>query len=178
MARKRGFILGPTIHKIFVQLAEAHKRSGGVFNNTLPILELSAFLKEHPEYAEETLPQAKRLVRKYLRVVRPRPASPGGLFHPERVVPAGPNLSCLMKNVVPVILDFWKANDTEKKRLADAAFRQKNDYWRTRKRAFTRTGLPDLGEIETVVYGYKLPPVPTMPDELLLDDDDDDGEDS
>jgi hypothetical protein len=173
MARKRGSILFPVIYKIINNLDETHK---GPFEDTYVRLQLSEFLRTHPEYREETIKQAARVYHQYQKIVRPRPSSPGGFYHPKRIIPAAPAQSCTMQRVTLAQFDFWENHDTAAFIRASEAHEEKQAYWADRKRGFASTGLLTLGDVERAVFGYVEPPVPTMPPEILDPDPDEDEE--
>jgi hypothetical protein len=163
-------MLMPVIHRIVRNLPDA---SIGVFEDTHARLALAKYLQENPQYRMTAMEQAKREYARYQKILSPRPASPGGFYHPERLVPASPSKSIFMAKVGLVQLDFWKDKHEEAKRHADEAHAKKTDYWETRRRALIETGLTNLNDVECAVFGYKPRPVPTMPDEIFTDDGDD-----
>jgi hypothetical protein len=173
VARKRGFILGPTIHRIVKGISA--ERTDGLWSDSRARLLLAQFLRENPEYLDEPFAQASRHYKRYQKLVRPRPTSPGGFFHPERVIPGAPGESCLIGRAGIVQLDFWQDHDETAKRRADDAHERKRDYWNSRRRAFTATGLLTFEDIERNIFGWTPPPTPTIPEELIDPDDDDEG---
>lgn len=171
MARPIGQGLLIKCHKIQKRLSEEQK---GPFADSVAILRLTEQLRADPESVDYAR-IARQVWKQYDARVRPKPTSPGGLYHPERLIPAAKGQRVQMQLAGPAQLVFWDDVDAKAFVQTERARNTRKDYNLERLKAFADyPAFITLDAIEINVFGYVRPPLDTLPGELF-DDDDDDG---
>jgi hypothetical protein len=169
MASKLGSGLWIKCHKIALGLTDEKK---GPFAESIAVMRLANVLRSDPEsIGIDKI--ARQLWRRYDQLMRPRPGKTGGIYHPQRLIPAANRQRCMMKVAGTLQLKFWEEVENDAFANAREVHEAKIDYIATRLKAFAEyPQYPLLPDVERYIFGHRSPPVETMPPELNDDDDD------
>lgn len=177
MASKRGLELGPII-------ADLDRKFSSQYHGTFTDIEreraLEQWLKDHPRFHITERAYARQQLRAYQTRINPKPGSPGGIYHPLRIIQLGKGLVCCSRDVSAPVFDLWKDRLIELNRRHNEVHEARLVMVDQRRNLMLRHDIPTWHQCEIDFFDYEPPPHDTIPPEILdadFDGDDDDGED-